>query len=92
MSWLRRMFFGNKKYYALILAFYPFLKSVQDFGSEYFKRNVNRILNPFWRDVFIGYENYITQLSPRNLFDFLLQPLWYNAHIKVRGASVFYKN
>lgn len=67
------------------------MKSFQDFGSEYFKRNVNRILNPFWRDVFITYKNYITQLSPRNWFDFLLQPLWYNAHIKVGRAGVFYK-
>lgn len=91
LSWLRRIFLKEQKYFAIALAMYPFLRCFQDFGSEYFRRNVNRISNPFWRDVFNGYKNYIVQLSPRGWFDFLLQPLWYNPHIKVGGACVFYK-
>lgn len=90
ISWLRRIFFRKKVLYSYFITL-PLFEVFSRFCSEYLKQNVNKILNSFLRDTFIGYKNYITQLSPRNWFDFLLQPLWYKAHIKVGGASVFYK-
>lgn len=91
ITWIRRSILEDKKYLTIFKVMYPFMKDFQSLGEEYISSKIGKITNPFWKDVFSNYKNFLSVLKPKSWTQFLSQPLWYNNDIKVGGSCVFFK-
>ena len=55
ITWLRRYFMYNTKYFKLVKVICPCISDFVKFGSDYSKLNLNAIDNVFWKNVIEGY-------------------------------------
>jgi len=55
ITWLRRYFMFNTKYFKLVKVICPCISDFVKFGSDYSKLNLNAIDIVFWKNVIEGY-------------------------------------
>ena len=66
ITWVKRYLNENKKIYNIILSENKDIKNCFIFGSDYIKKTVNSINNPFWKNVFehsLTFSKYVTPKS-----------------------------
>ena len=61
------------------------------FGGEYANVLMQKIQNPFWKDVLKHYKNLYTRCEPKNQDEFMSECLFYNIKI-IRDKRVVYVN
>ena len=89
LTWLRRMLISESMWTKLftIITGCNIIHMCQ-FGSEYVIQRMKVISNPFWKEIFAYFSEFLNICCN----DTLLEPLWYNHRIKVQNKSVFYKS
>ena len=55
ITWLRRYFMYNTKYFKQVKVICPCISDFDRFGSDYNKVSLNAIDNVFWKNVIEGY-------------------------------------
>lgn len=70
VSWIRRRFMDNKKYLIIFKTMYPFMKDFYNYREHFCHKNIHRISNLFWKDVFLSYEHVLDRAYPLNWSDF----------------------
>ena len=84
ITWLRRYFMYNTKYFQLVKVICPCISDFDKFSTDYSKVNLNAIDNVFWQNVIEGYIQFNNCLEIKTLQDFHQLPIWYNSLFKIR--------
>ena len=87
-SWIRKMILRNKKS-LLIGCQSKNLKNLHVLGAEYINIKLHTIDNPFWKDVYTSYYNFMKSIVPNNTNDVKCTHLFYNNNIKVGGKFIY---
>ncbi len=66
VSWIRRTIKNESKWSNIHFHMTPFLQNFEKYGSDYIYRNMHRINNPFWKDVYTSYAEFLDKVIPNN--------------------------
>ena len=88
LSWLRRLM-NTSKWKENTLNMYPLLSNLDEFGSEYANVLMQRLNNPFWKDVLRHYKKLCQICTSQSCDEFLCENIHYNANI-LRDKNVVY--
>ena len=72
MGWLRRLMLEDSSFGDTVFKLSPDLKELKLFGGEFANVPMQRICNPFWKDVLKHYRNCIQNVH-QNIFMILCQ-------------------
>ena len=86
LTWIRRLFLYNSKYFTFVNKMYPFLSNVSKFGDQYLKHKLQTVHNNFWKDVFLGLIQ-LHEQKPRKWSEFCSLPVWHNSMFKIAGST-----
>lgn len=53
-SWFRRYLNCNSSYYDLVSNIYPWMNNLEKYGTHFVQKKAIEVINPFWKDVFLG--------------------------------------
>ena len=87
ISWLRCFLRDNGKITKILQVMCPLIQYIKQRGGEFSNIIIQRIRNPFWRDVFKHYKKFSDKCTPVTFDDFVSECLHYNVHI-CRGRKV----
>jgi hypothetical protein len=90
ISWLSKIS-RNSSLKDFCLTLYPSLGKLNMLGSEYCNVIMQRIHNPFWKDVLRHYKKLCLKCSPTNVNEFVLECIYYNENIKRERKVIFVK-
>ena len=82
LAWLRKLKFTNHKWKNIVLHMYPFLTNIHCYGPAFFN---SKSCNPFWKDMLFSFSMYSKAFVPKQSFELLSQPVFYNEKIKIGG-------
>ena len=82
----------NKKIHDLLKFNNNTIFNCLTYGSDYVKKQLKSISNPFWRDSFQHYVIFAKKLTPKTFSDLTSMPLWYNENINAGGTSLYKPN
>ena len=91
ISWLRRISSGESNLKDTVLIFSTGFCKLTRFGGECANVLMQKIHNPFWKDVLKHYKNLYTKCEPKNQNEFMSECLFYNIKI-IRDKRVVYVN
>ena len=86
-TWIRRLL-CNDGIWTKILETDICLNNLLNYGNDFTKQIINKISNPFWKDVLKAHSSLIETTKINSLEDFLQTPFFYNEKIKIGGASI----
>jgi hypothetical protein len=88
LSWLRKLR-SDSDWRDFTLNLYPELIDIDKLGTEYANTVMNRINNPFWKDVMKHYKKLGAKCQVANLNEFMAECIHYNVNI-CRGRNVVF--
>ena len=92
ISWLRRLQFNSDSEMTLFLYnLFPEMQLLSSLGSEYAHVVMQKVENPFWKDVMKHYRNFCCKCPPINAKEFLSEFIHYNMNILRDHKVVFVK-
>ena len=71
ISWLRRNSSGESNLKDTVLNFFPDFCKLTRFVGEYANALMQKIHNPFWKDVLKHYKNLYTRCEPKNQDEYM---------------------
>ena len=90
LTWIRRLFQSESEWQDFIKKIIKSDKLVWC-STEYIKKELINLKNPFWIDVFQSWIKYNEKLGVDNEF-ILKSPIFYNKNILIVGQTIYYDN
>jgi exonuclease III len=90
ISWIKKLFYSKKKWTQFV-KHNIIVEQLWLVDSEYITSNIiNRFSNPFWKDVFNAWSNYlkIVKGNKTEKIDILTQSIWHNDNVRVDNKTI----
>ena len=88
ISSLKRLL-NESEWKAFTCEMFPQLTDLPNFGVQYATVVINKIENPFWKDVLKHYRKLYFKCNPVSISDFMGECIHYNTHILRDGKIIF---
>ena len=92
IGWLRRLKLEDSSFGDTVFKLPPDLNKLKLFGGEFANVPMQRICNPFWKDVLKHYKKLYTKCLPENIHDFVSECIHYNINITINKKVVYIKD
>ena len=89
LQWIRKLKTATHKWKNIVLELYPFLKKIECYGPSIFPIEDKKSV--FWAHVFKAYRLFHLKVKPRNQYEILAEPVFYNENIKVANSIIKYR-
>lgn len=92
INWLKRILCSNGKITKILKIVCPSIQNMEKLGSEYINVILQKVENPFWRDVLKHYKKLYGKCVPTTFDDFVSECLHYNANVCREKRVIHIKN
>ena len=92
MGWIRRRMSEGSGFGDTVFKLFPDLNKLKLIGVEFANVPMQRICNPFWKDVLKHYKKLYTKCLPKNIHDFVSECRHYNINITINKRVVYIKD
>ena len=89
IGWLRRINCPDSNLSNFVMTMYPEFVSLRKFGGEYTNVLMQRIQNPFFRNVLKHFKTFLANYCPTDVDEFVSECIYYKTNI-TREKRVFF--
>lgn len=92
IGWLRRINCPDSNLSNFVMTMYPEFVSLRKFGGEYANVSMQRIHNPFFRNVLKHFKTFLANYCPTDVDEFVSECIYYKTNItREKKSNIFLK-